>query len=320
MYAGFWKRFAALIIDNILLNVLIYVVIFAAGYDLSGQTNPDISRLLIIFFAVAAICLLYWPLFESSPMQATPGKMALGIKVTDLHGGRIGFFRALGRNLGKIISGMTLNIGYAMAGFTVRKQALHDKMADCLVIDKNASAEDLTPLAPAKPWFICLAILATLAPYIIIFLTSAALIAFAMKAYSPSMNAGNVSYKSNVSSDKYAGEIRSAKDMSSLLSIISFFQKTYAEQNGGVYAEDFSQLKTAIPNFPDQYDTVGDFRISLGKSYITAKRRGEGDIPSYIITKCYKNENLCLYSEDLGFVSAAAGNFVYADSEVCCLD
>jgi len=63
--------------------------------------------------------------------------MALGIKVTDIEGNKITFTRATGRYFGKIISNMTIYIGYIMAGFTVKKQALHDIIADCLVIKKD---------------------------------------------------------------------------------------------------------------------------------------------------------------------------------------
>ena len=62
--------------------------------------------------------------------------MALGLKVTDMEGNRISFGRATGRYFGKIISGMILYIGYIIAGFTEKKQALHDIMANCLVTRK----------------------------------------------------------------------------------------------------------------------------------------------------------------------------------------
>jgi uncharacterized RDD family membrane protein YckC len=63
--------------------------------------------------------------------------MALGIKVTDMKGGRLSFARATGRYFSKMISGLTIGIGYIMAGFTQQKQALHDIIAGCLVVDKQ---------------------------------------------------------------------------------------------------------------------------------------------------------------------------------------
>ena len=72
---------------------------------------------------------------ESSEKQATLGKMALGIKVTDGQGQRITFGRATGRFFAKIISRLPLCIGFIIAGFTARKQALHDMIADTLVVN-----------------------------------------------------------------------------------------------------------------------------------------------------------------------------------------
>jgi uncharacterized RDD family membrane protein YckC len=60
--------------------------------------------------------------------------MALGLKVTDTEGRQISFARASGRHFAKILSGMILLIGYIMAGFTERKQALHDVIAGTLVV------------------------------------------------------------------------------------------------------------------------------------------------------------------------------------------
>ena len=66
--------------------------------------------------------------------MATPGKMACGIKVTDLDGRRISFGRATGRFFGKILSTLILLIGFLMQPFTARKQALHDILAGTLVV------------------------------------------------------------------------------------------------------------------------------------------------------------------------------------------
>jgi uncharacterized RDD family membrane protein YckC len=79
---------------------------------------------------------LYHAGFEASSAQGSLGKMALGIKVTDENGRRISFGRATGRHFGKIISALICFVGFMMAGFTERKQALHDMMAGCLVIRK----------------------------------------------------------------------------------------------------------------------------------------------------------------------------------------
>jgi uncharacterized RDD family membrane protein YckC len=77
---------------------------------------------------------------ESSSRQATVGKIALGLRVTDLNGERITFLRATGRYFGKIISGMILYIGFIMAAFTEKRQALHDLMAECLVVSNPSQS------------------------------------------------------------------------------------------------------------------------------------------------------------------------------------
>ena len=79
---------------------------------------------------------LYYALFESSKHGGTLGKMAIGLKVTTPEGQRITFGRASGRYFAKIVSNMTIYIGYIMAGFTEKKQALHDILANCIVVKK----------------------------------------------------------------------------------------------------------------------------------------------------------------------------------------
>ena len=137
VYAGFWLRFAAYIIDAIMMYAIIFVValVFGLGGALEVFENEDLSALTIVTLAVIYIALLmYFPILESSKLQATLGKKAVGIKVTDLDGNRIGFGRALGRFFGKILSGIILYIGFMMAGFTEKKQALHDMIAGTLVV------------------------------------------------------------------------------------------------------------------------------------------------------------------------------------------
>jgi uncharacterized RDD family membrane protein YckC len=77
---------------------------------------------------------LYYAYLESGERQATWGKQALGLYVTDLSGNRVTFGRASGRFFAKFVTGMTMGIGYIMAGFTERRQALHDMIASCLVL------------------------------------------------------------------------------------------------------------------------------------------------------------------------------------------
>lgn len=125
----------------------------------TAAQNPDESILLTLINL--AVAWLYRALMESSSQQATLGKMAIGIKVTDIDGRRIGFWRATGRHFAQFLSSITLGIGFIMAGFTKRRQALHDKLAGTLVVRKSASPEMLAahPHAEKPPfWAISLMI------------------------------------------------------------------------------------------------------------------------------------------------------------------
>jgi len=138
-YSGFWRRFVAYVIDNILLSVIFWLLVVVLG-GIAGDGG------VIGAYTLAAIVWLgYYAAMESSSHQATVGKIALGIQVTDLEGNRISFGRALGRNLAKIISVLIFYIGFIMAAFTAKKQALQDMIAGTLVVKKGST----TPMASA---------------------------------------------------------------------------------------------------------------------------------------------------------------------------
>ncbi len=124
-YAGFWTRFAASFIDGIIITIPLQIFQYLSGLE---DTDLFINLLNIVAYW------LYSSLQESSESQATIGKKALGIKVVDNNGERISFGKATGRSFGKYISMFILFIGYIMAGFTEKKQALHDIMDNTLVI------------------------------------------------------------------------------------------------------------------------------------------------------------------------------------------
>lgn len=126
-YAGFWKRFAAYIVDVIAL-IVIGIIVRLILHLLHAPGG--------IYYPVGIV--IYWLYFayqESSVKQATLGKQALGIKVTDLEGNRISFARATGRYFAKYVSSFILMIGWIMAAFTEKKQALHDMIASTLVVN-----------------------------------------------------------------------------------------------------------------------------------------------------------------------------------------
>jgi uncharacterized RDD family membrane protein YckC len=126
-YAGFWLRFGAALLDGLITGVAGCIVGGIAGFAYAvstggapgqGGSGANVGFQLFTNLLGVAIGWLYSALMESSSAQATLGKMACGIKVTDLNGNRISFGRATGRHFGKIISGIILLIGYMMAGWT----------------------------------------------------------------------------------------------------------------------------------------------------------------------------------------------------------
>ncbi len=148
-YAGFWKRFVAYIIDGCitsfvsLLFIIPLVIVIGVGGANEEFDNPSMGFLAIIvgmYLMIASVLFilqwLYFAIMEST-RGATFGKMALGIRVTDMNGNPISFGRASGRYFAKIISSVTFCIGYIIAGFSQQKQALHDMIAGCLVINKE---------------------------------------------------------------------------------------------------------------------------------------------------------------------------------------
>ncbi|MEW9625341.1 RDD family protein [Rhodanobacter geophilus] len=162
-HAGFWKRVAAYILDLILLTIVFKVIgtFFGASaaeeamkQEMLGGTpfmqayGHLYSSMWSYNLLTTALTWLYFAFCESSAWQATVGKLALGIRVTDMRGARISFLRATGRFFAKYLSVLILFIGFLMVAFTRRKQGLHDLIAGTLVLNGRASEfKD----APAKP-------------------------------------------------------------------------------------------------------------------------------------------------------------------------
>ncbi|HET6248699.1 MAG TPA: RDD family protein [Tepidisphaeraceae bacterium] len=154
IYAGFWLRFFAWIVDSffLLLIMIPVLAVFVRAVGTPESTNPDTvndsniagamqqnpGAVMALRITIPLIIWLYFAFQESSRRQATLGKRLLGLIVTDENGQRISFLKATGRHFGKIVSQITLSYGYIMAGTTERKQALHDMIASCLVVMKNS--------------------------------------------------------------------------------------------------------------------------------------------------------------------------------------
>jgi uncharacterized RDD family membrane protein YckC len=147
VFAGFWLRLVAYLIDSVTVSLLVSPILWDL---LTRNLGPNVTlQNIVAFYAsgtpqslalqmlIALSRALYFAVFESSGWQATPGKKMLGLYVTDLSGRRVTLWRAAGRSFGMIISDLTLWVGFLMAAFTQRKQALHDVIAGCLVLRKS---------------------------------------------------------------------------------------------------------------------------------------------------------------------------------------
>ncbi|TPE43499.1 RDD family protein [Pontibacter mangrovi] len=133
-YASFWKRLAAFFLDTLLISLFISIFVLPLVGIRQVPEITDLEGRMKLQGIVFLVAWLYFASFESSARQATWGKQVFGIFVTDTQGHRLSFARASGRYLGKILSNLTLLIGYLMAAFTERRQALHDKVAGTLVL------------------------------------------------------------------------------------------------------------------------------------------------------------------------------------------
>ena len=145
-FAGFWRRLLAYIIDGALLAAVGTLV--ASG--VAALTRNDFQAIANVAPVTAAIAWAYCGLMESSPAQATLGKLALNLYVTDTHGDPISFPRASFRHYFKVLSTLVLFTGWVMAAFTPRKQALHDVLAGTLVL-RRINYIVIGPEPPAEP-------------------------------------------------------------------------------------------------------------------------------------------------------------------------
>ena len=150
MYAGFWRRVFAYILDWIICGIVWACVLF----PFNGKVLSPLTFALLLL-----VCLTLWFFYfvyaEASPWQATLGKMILGIKVVDTHGYRISIARSAGRNICLSLSIITFYIGFLMCLWTRKEQCLHDIISDCLVVTKDVqpSPEFSPTKAPLIMWF-----------------------------------------------------------------------------------------------------------------------------------------------------------------------
>jgi uncharacterized RDD family membrane protein YckC len=137
IYAGFWVRVAALLVDGLIIGLLNSVILFSAlgatYYVADYQTFQSEHAILLV--TILFVKLAYFTFFTSSVWQATPGKKIVGIKVMNTDGTRISFLKSLGRcTIGYMLSSIIFFVGYIMVAFTPKRTALHDKVFSTYVV------------------------------------------------------------------------------------------------------------------------------------------------------------------------------------------
>jgi uncharacterized RDD family membrane protein YckC len=140
-YGGFWIRFAARVVDGILLNVIFLVVRLPFGV---AMFNPGLARepaalagflsATIAVYFMSAVATACYEIFMISMRGATIGKMIFGLKVIRADGAPVSLGLSTGRYFAQWISAITFGIGYIMAGFDDQKRALHDRICETRVI------------------------------------------------------------------------------------------------------------------------------------------------------------------------------------------
>jgi len=136
-YGSALWRFIAFLIDSLLLGAIGAVVDFSLGVPAGISQEAILQQTGLPSLLKLVFHLCYWPLFESSVWQATPGKRICRLYVADLSGNRLSFARAFARNIAKVLSFITLGFGFLMIGITLRNQCLHDKIAGTVVLRKQ---------------------------------------------------------------------------------------------------------------------------------------------------------------------------------------
>jgi len=129
-YAGFWQRVLASVVDGIIISL----VANAIAVIITSGSNPSTTYVVQVFqFLIGWV---YFAMMESSARQATLGKEIVGLTVTNYEGERLSFAQATSRYFAKIVSTLTLGIGFLMIAWTEKKQGLHDIITKTYVVKK----------------------------------------------------------------------------------------------------------------------------------------------------------------------------------------
>ncbi|HEY6194315.1 MAG TPA: RDD family protein [Candidatus Eisenbacteria bacterium] len=140
-YGGFWRRFAAAVLDSMILFFPAATVRVLLGLSAAGMFDPDTPASWVAALFEFALDGIYATLFLCSSARGTLGMQVMDLHVTDLKGGRITFARSAGRYFAQLLSILTFGIGYLVQLFTPRRQTLHDLMAGTVVVRPRPAPE-----------------------------------------------------------------------------------------------------------------------------------------------------------------------------------
>ena len=141
-YASIWRRLGAWFLDQLILGIGLaalewgsHLVILQLWPHRSGEYMIGVVPFYLRFILNGVVRMLYFSFMESSERGATVGKMAVNLRVLDLEGNRISFGRAVARWFASFLSYFTVGVGFVIAAFSEKRQALHDMIAGTLVVD-----------------------------------------------------------------------------------------------------------------------------------------------------------------------------------------
>lgn len=139
VYAGFWMRFLAKVIDNMILQFVVSILqiffgIFIGSTNFFGSSHTAVFMFMGFAYLFAILISASYSIFFNGKYSATPGKMILKLKIVTVDGQNLTYGKAAGRFFGEILSGFVLSIGYIIAAFDEEKRTLHDRICNTRVI------------------------------------------------------------------------------------------------------------------------------------------------------------------------------------------
>ncbi|EAO0165636.1 RDD family protein [Salmonella enterica] len=132
-YAGFWLRTGACLIDSLFFSLIllpVLVMFYGTDYFYSDSLFRGTADIAINWIVPAILTVVLWRNY-----QATPGKMALRLRVLDAESGHSASTgQYIGRYLGYFVSTVPMGLGFLWVAFDRRKQGWHDKLAGTVVV------------------------------------------------------------------------------------------------------------------------------------------------------------------------------------------